>query len=214
MRELQKLIADAALDSLTFGLPIRRNGELRNPDARFLCWKLIVCPPTSDSGHANQRASTWLISKLMGSGKEKEDELLVSSTGLSIWKKWLNSACYLSVTRQTAFLDHGPEPGILVAGANAVLFLVSKSIPWDLQRNQLHMLIESLLPDSSLPLLILACDTLGDAVRDSSLKIIDRLNVDREKISSFRVVIFLNWDAPLQHLNGFLMDECLREGLQ
>ncbi|KAK1291693.1 hypothetical protein QJS10_CPB17g01956 [Acorus calamus] len=113
-----------------------------------------------------------------------------------------------------AFLDHGPEPGILVAGANAVLFLVSKSIPWDLQRNQLHMLIESLLPDSSLPLLILACDTLGDAVRDSSLKIIDRLNVDREKISSFRVVIFLNWDAPLQHLNGFLMDECLREGLQ
>ncbi|KAK1292460.1 hypothetical protein QJS10_CPB17g01435 [Acorus calamus] len=257
MREQRKLIADAALDSLTFGLPIRRNGELRqlnhisnlniddalkerhdkhgkswsslnvsevitpilhakNPDARFLCWKLIVCPPTNDSGQANQRASTWLISKLMGSGKEKEDELLVSSTGLSIWKKWLNSACYLSVTRQTTFLDHGPEPGNLVAGANAVLFLVSESIPWDLQRNQLHKLIESLLSDSSLPLLILACDTLGDAVGDSSLKIIDRLNlhyVDRAKISSFRV-IFLNWDAPLQHLNGFLKDECLREGLQ
>ncbi|KAK1257451.1 hypothetical protein QJS04_geneDACA023936 [Acorus gramineus] len=29
MREQRKLIADAALDSLTFGLPIRRNGELR-----------------------------------------------------------------------------------------------------------------------------------------------------------------------------------------
>lgn len=43
----------------------------RNPDARCLCWKLLLLvPPGSMESLTNNLTSKWLLKKLMGSGNE------------------------------------------------------------------------------------------------------------------------------------------------
>ncbi|KAG1327856.1 hypothetical protein COCNU_01G017900 [Cocos nucifera] len=77
---------------------------------------------TVTMGQTDLLASRWLLSKLMGSGEEN-DEVVVSSSHLSIWKKWINrnsssskwvnrnsssEACCLSIIREAMFVHKQP----------------------------------------------------------------------------------------------------------
>ncbi|TKY72069.1 Germinal-center associated nuclear protein [Spatholobus suberectus] len=77
----------------------------RNPDAKCLCWKIILCSQMN-SGYEMGAAGLWLTSKFMPSSDE---DAVISSPGLVIWRKWISSqaginpTCCLSVVRDTAF---------------------------------------------------------------------------------------------------------------
>ncbi|PIA39351.1 hypothetical protein AQUCO_02600065v1 [Aquilegia coerulea] len=196
----------------------------RNPDAKCLLWKLIVCSqPNVTEGdrfvqrsQTNHSASLWLHSKIMGVRKDNDDELAVSSPDMSIWKKWVthqcdrSSICCLSLIREVRFNMLEPT----VSGAGAILFLVSESIPLDAQKVQLHNLIMSLPSGSSIPVLIL-CGSHKEGSLDS-LTIVNGLGlheVDKTRMRSFSVG-FLVEDQPHEHFNGFFSTERLRNGLQ
>jgi hypothetical protein len=71
-----------------------------NPDARCLCWMLLVLVPPGMESQTNSFVSKWLLRKLMGYGIGYIG-LVVSSAGLSIWTEWISfpNACCLSVVR-------------------------------------------------------------------------------------------------------------------
>lgn len=195
----------------------------KNPDARCLCWKLIICSHLNNQeedklGQRNLAAGSWLLSKLMPSSKTDYDAgLVISSAGLSVWKKCipnqsvLDLTCCLSVVRDANFNNLTET----LSGASAVLFIASESIPWKLQKDKLHNLLLSIPSGSCLPLLILN-DSYKDEVSDISSIIVNELglhDIDRSRISSFRIV-FLVENQQIDHLNGFFSDKQLREGLQ
>lgn len=182
----------------------------RNPDAKCLCWKIILCSQMN-SGYEMGTAGSWLTSKFMPSS---DDDVVISSPGLVIWRKWIPSqssidpTCCLSVIRDTAVgsLDE------VVSGASGVLFLVSESISWKLQRVHLHNLIMSIPSGACLPLLILC----GSYDEGSSSVIINELglqDIDKWRVSSF-LLVFLREKQQMKHLGGFFSDAHLREGLQ
>lgn len=183
----------------------------RNSDAKCLCWKIILCSQIN-SGYKVGATALWLISKLM---PPSDDDVVVSSPGLTIWKKWVPSqsgadpfpTCCLSVVRDTTFgnLDE------TVSGASAVLFLVSENIPWGLQGVHLHDLIMSIPSGARLPLVILC----GSCDERLSSAIIDELGlhaVDKSRVSSF-LLVFLFENQQMEHFGGFFSDRRLREGL-
>ncbi|KAK9903118.1 hypothetical protein M0R45_001258 [Rubus argutus] len=159
---------------------------------------------------------TWLLSKLMPSKNDYED-LLLSSPGVSIWKKWVQGqsgsdlTCCLSVVKD-AKSDNLIE---CVSGTSAVLFLVSESIPWKLQKVRLHNLLMSVPYGSCLPLLILTGSFKNDIADPSSI-IADNMglhDLDKSRISSFRVVPLVE-NKKREQLDGFYSDNRLREGLR
>ncbi|GLU08279.1 hypothetical protein SLE2022_252010 [Rubroshorea leprosula] len=198
----------------------------RNPDAKCLCWKLVLCSyvNVSEGGaftHKGQiadwAAGPWLFSKLMPSREETDKDLIASYPGVSIWKKWVPSqsgndlTCCLSVVKETK-VDNLNES---VAGSSAVLYLVSESIPWKLQKVQLHNLLMSIPSGSSLPLLVL-CDSFSGEVRDPSSIIVNELSLhdlDKSRVSSFSVA-FLASNQQLEQPDVFFSDEQLRKGLR
>ncbi|KAG1358611.1 putative SAC3 family protein B [Cocos nucifera] len=192
----------------------------RNPNAGCLCWKLLVCVQgTVTTGQTNLLASRWLLSKLMGSGKEHE--LIVFSSHLSMWKKWINrnsssEACCLSVIREAMFVhEQLVSEDDIFAGASCIMFLVSESIPWEIQGVRLQNLLMSVPFGSSLPLLIVVGDAYKEETADPSATIIKRLGLhdaDETRVNLFSVVFLV--DSPQQHFNGFFDDDRLREGLQ
>ncbi|CAN0856156.1 SAC3 family protein B [Linum grandiflorum] len=194
----------------------------RNPDAKCLCWKLVLCSQADEGDQRcsnSQLAGPWLCSKLMPDRqKDKDDdELLISSPGLSIWRKWCpgqtrnEQTCCLSVVRDSSFGSLNE----VVAGASAVLFMVSENIPMSVQRIKLHNLIMAIRPGSSLPLLVFS----GKSDRKSSdhfSSIVGELGlntVDKSRIQSFSV-LFLVGDEEREDSNGFFSDGRLREGLR
>ncbi|KAF4358861.1 hypothetical protein F8388_013665 [Cannabis sativa] len=198
----------------------------RNPDAKCICWKIIVCSPKNNpeaevrkgSQTAHSSASPWLISKLIPSRIDDDDDLLVSCPGLSIWKKWVSGesrtdlTCCLSVVKDSNSNDLIET----VSGASAVLFPVCDSISWHLQKAQLHKLITSIPSGSCLPLLILSNSSCKDEVSDLTSIIINELgllNIDKSRISSFLVVSLIE-NEQMECLDGFLSDNQLRKGLQ
>ncbi|KAI4317698.1 hypothetical protein L6164_025548 [Bauhinia variegata] len=248
LREQRQLAANAALNSLSLGPPIRHymdqpsnfekfdidkamreryekqeeswarlnvsdivSGTLsrRNSDAKCLCWKIILCSQMDDR-YKIGAAGLWLTSKLMPS---TDDDLVISSHGLAIWKKWFCSqsgadpACCFSVLRDTTFgnLDE------TASGASAVIFLVSESIPWNLQRIHLNNLLMSIPSGACLPLLILCGSS-----EEFSFDIINELglhDIDNSRISGFQLV-FLVENQQMKHLGRFFSDRRLREGLE
>ncbi|XP_044498043.1 SAC3 family protein B isoform X3 [Mangifera indica] len=196
----------------------------RNRDAKFLCWKIILCSQDSQEGDEHMQrgqvshfaAESWLFSKLMPPRKDYDDDLLVSFPGLSIWKKWLPSqsgsdlTCCFSIVKSTKV----DPPNNTVSGVSAVLFLVSENIPWKLQKIQLHNLLMSIPSGSCLPLLILS-SSCNEEVLDPSAVIVDGLglrDIDKSRVKSF-VVKFLVGNQQLGYSDGFFSDEQLREGL-
>ncbi|EHA8587819.1 putative SAC3 family protein B [Cocos nucifera] len=178
-------------------------------------------------GQTDLLASRWLLSKLMGSGEEN-DEVVVSSPHLSIWKKWINKnsssskwvnrnssleACCLSIIREAMFVHKQPFVyDDIFAGASCIIFLVSESIPWEIQRVRLQNLLMSVPSGSSLPLLMVVDDEYKEEAADPSATIIKRLglyDVDKTRVNLFSVVFLVDGE----HF-GFFDDDKLREGLQ
>ncbi|OVA11392.1 SAC3/GANP/Nin1/mts3/eIF-3 p25 [Macleaya cordata] len=187
----------------------------RNPDAKCLCWKLILCSQMRST--QTNPAGPWLLSKLMGIRNENDDELAVSSPGLSVWKKWVISGssnpplCCLSIIRDV----EGDKSVDAVSSASAVLFLVSNGIPWELQKTALNDLLMSLPSGSRLPLLILS-DLYEEQVQNLSSTIVNELGLhymDKSRISSFSIVYLLE-DQLTENLDGFFSNDRLMEGLQ
>ncbi|KAJ7980171.1 SAC3 family protein like [Quillaja saponaria] len=187
----------------------------RNLDVKCFCWKLILC--SLHEGDRAGAAGLWLFSKIMPSSDDGEDDLVTSTPGLVIWKKWARSqpgadlTCCLSVIKNTKF----STPDETISGASAVLFLVSESIPWEFQRVQLHNLLMSIPTGARLPLLIL-CGSYEEKVVGFSSIIINELGldeIDQSRISGF-LVVFLVENQQMEHLNGFFSDTRLREGLE
>ncbi|KAL5541727.1 hypothetical protein UlMin_009437 [Ulmus minor] len=192
----------------------------RNPDSKCLCWKIIICPQIYklEVAVADLALRPWLLSKLMPPKIDDEnDDLVVSSSGLSIWKKWIpgelgaDLTCCLSVVKDANFNNLIET----VSGASALVFLVSESIPWNLQKEHLHKLVMSIPSGSCLPLLILS-NSFKDEVSDPSSIIVNELglyNIDKSRISSFMVVSLVE-NQQKEFLDGFFSDYRLREGLQ
>ncbi|PON80228.1 SAC3/GANP/THP [Parasponia andersonii] len=197
----------------------------RNPDAKCLCWKVIVCsqkndPEEAEIGKMSQTAHSstgrWLLSKLMPF-RNDDDDLVVSSSGLSIWKKWVSGELYTDLTCCLSVVKDANFNNLIetVSGASAVLFLACDSIPWNLQKAQLHELLKSIPSGSCLPLLILS-SSHKDEVSDPASIIVNELgllNIDKSRISSFLVVSLIE-DQQMECLDGFYSDYRLREGLQ
>ncbi|KAG1327790.1 hypothetical protein COCNU_01G017240 [Cocos nucifera] len=182
---------------------------------------------TVTMGQTDLLASRWLLSKLVGSGEEN-DEVVVSSSHLSIWKKWINrnsssrkwvnrnsssEACCLFVIREAMFVHKQPFAyDDIFAGASCIMFLVSKSIPWEIQRVRLQNLLMSVPSGSSLPLLMVVDDEYKEEAADPLATIIKRLglyDVDKTRVNLFSVVFLVDGE----HF-GFFDDDKLREGLQ
>lgn len=197
----------------------------RNAGAKCLCWKVVLCSqmdgPNADkleqrSQVSGLAAGSWLYSKIMPAGNCDDNDLIISSTGLSIWKKWVQPPlscgeliCCLSVMKDAKY-DNLEET---VAGVSAILFLVYDCIPLELQKLRLHNLLMSLPSGSCLPLLILS-DSCQNYMDPSTIADELGLNeIDKSRISSF-LVVFLLENQQTEHLDGFFSDELLREGLQ
>lgn len=192
----------------------------RNPTAKCFCWKIILCSQTENPEGNNLReggqAVPWLLSKLMPTKKDDDDDLVISSSSLSIWKKWVpgqssrDLTCCLSVVKDAKFDNLNKT----VLGANALLFLVSKSISLEIQKFRLHNLLTSLPSGSHLPLLIVTDSHEEDS--DSSSIMAEQLglhDIDKSRVSNFSIVFLAN-NQQLEGFNGFLSDEKLRGGLQ
>ncbi|XP_027356089.1 SAC3 family protein B isoform X2 [Abrus precatorius] len=182
----------------------------RNPVAKCLCWKIILCSQMN-SGYEMGASGLWLTSKIMPSN---DDDVVISSPGMVIWRKWIYSqpgidpTCCLSVVRDTAFgsLDE------VVSGAGAILFLVSASISWQLQRANLHHLLISIPSAACLPLLIL-CGSYDERFSSVIINELGLQDIDKSRVSSF-LLVFLSENRQMEHLGGFFSDTRLREGLQ
>ncbi|KAF2924186.1 SAC3 family protein B isoform X2 [Oryza sativa Japonica Group] len=186
----------------------------RNPDARCICWKLLVLVPPGTMEFTSNYASKWLLKKLMGSGNE-DAGLLFSSADLSIWTKWNSSpdTCCLSIARA---IDQQVIGNDIANGTNCIIFLVSETIPWEMQKARFSSLLASIPAKSNLPLLILSGDTYNEEYDYASQSVIDRLGLgclSEEKIASC-LVIFLVADDMEGYANGFFDDEKLRGGLK
>ena len=198
----------------------------RNPDAKCLCWKMIVCSQVNKpddvelsqgSQTADMAVGTWLSSKLMPASNNDDNDLIVLSPGLSIWKNWVpGQLCTdpiycLSVVKDVSFNDLTDA----VTGASAVLFLVCESIPWNLQKAQLQRLLMSIPSGSCLPLLILSGSCKDEASDHSSIIVseLGLVDIDKSRVSSFLVVSLIE-NNQKECPDGFFSDTRLREGLQ
>lgn len=197
----------------------------KNPDAKCLCWKLLLCTDEDSSYGDNLRqntevghsaSSSWLRSKLVPATADDDNngDLSFSSPGLSIWKKCYPSQSSdgwthcLTVVRETK-LENLNE---VVGGATAIPFPISEFTPWEFLRNRLQSILMALTFGSRLPLLILS-DSCRDNLDPSSIiKELGLLDIDKSRISTFYVSFLKN--QQMGNLNVFFSDEHLREGLQ
>ncbi|KAM7278240.1 hypothetical protein ACFE04_005374 [Oxalis oulophora] len=188
----------------------------RNPRAKCLCWKIILRSPVDNSQVQSQviqsAAGQWLLSKLMPSNKDSENDLILSSPGLSIWKKWVphqagtDLACCLSIVKH---LERPDDLNETAAGASAVLFLVSENIPWNLQKSDLRNLLSSIPSGSCLPLLIMSSSYHKDIIINE----LGLNEIDKSRISNFSVMFLIDVDKHEQS-DDFFSDEQLKEGLK
>ncbi|KAL5677062.1 hypothetical protein ACJX0J_013193, partial [Zea mays] len=165
-----------------------------NPDARCLCWMLLVLVPPGMESQTNSFVSKWLLRKLMGYGIGYIG-LVVSSAGLSIWTEWISfpNACCLSVVRAS---DQQVIDNDIANSTSCIVFVVSESISWEMQKER--------------------GDTYNEGYEYASKYIINRLGLNglnRGKIGS-SLVIFLIENYIEDHANGFFDDNKLREGLK
>ncbi|CAH8361567.1 unnamed protein product [Eruca vesicaria subsp. sativa] len=196
----------------------------RNPDSKCTSWKVILCTQAKSVNTASQdthsTASRWLLSKLIPHTKHSisDDNLLFSAPGVSVWNKWVASGydsdlrCCLSVARD---VEADKSLGETTRGASAVLFLASKDLPLNLQREQLNRILESLPSGSLLPLLVVISSCNGES-GDPDTNLVSELglhDIDKSKIASFTIVSIANNSQKGQELH-FFSDSRLRDGLK
>ncbi|XP_071701316.1 SAC3 family protein B isoform X2 [Rutidosis leptorrhynchoides] len=171
---------------------------------KCICWKLLFCSLDVGPGAnvSDLDLSSWLRHKLMPENIGNDDDLLASSSNLSIWKKLeygkLSSdwTCYLSVVKNVQF-DNLVEETVL--GANAVMFLASERVSWEAQKIRLFSLVSLIPYGSCLPLLVLSGSGSSSLVESLGLN-----EIDKSKICSFSVI----------SLDGFFSDGYLRNGVE
>ncbi|KAG5399287.1 hypothetical protein IGI04_021101 [Brassica rapa subsp. trilocularis] len=196
----------------------------RNPDSKCIWWKVILCTQIksvdSSSQDTHAAASRWLSSKLIPNTEHSisDNSLLFSSPGVSVWNKWVasgsasDSRCCLSVARDVEAENDLFES---TRGATAALFLASKSLPMNLQREHLNRIIESVPNGSLLPLLVLTSSSNGESVGPDA-NLVSELglhDIDKSKIASFTVVSIAN-NSQKGHEVRFFSDSRLRDGLK
>ncbi|KAL0918651.1 hypothetical protein M5K25_010674 [Dendrobium thyrsiflorum] len=195
----------------------------RNPCAKFICWKLVLLVQPCDPDNQNhQLALDWLFFKLLGPSKEHDTELVVRSSGLSIWKKWSDpygnspKTCCLSIIREKVLDDRQQIEGDVLDGASCLVYLVTETIPWEIQRARLQNYLVSITPASCLPLLILSIDLPKGDAAERSANITRRLALHDEKEMRIcsSLVTFLADSSRLENFPSFFDDHQLRVGLQ
>lgn len=200
-------------------------GELikRYPNAKCLCWKIVICSQLEsldsilpERSFTHGSAVRWLLSKIMAAETGHPD-LVFSTPCLSIWRKWvpcqsnMDLMCHLSVIEHISLNNSSTT----IDGASAALFLLAESIPLEPQKIRLHQLITSFPSGSRLPLLILIDSWAKLGSEDATREIINKLglnNIDRSRVGSLSV-IFLVEDKKMGFLDEFFSDQRLREGL-
>jgi hypothetical protein len=175
---------------------------------------LVLVPPGAMESQSYNVASKWLLKKLMGSGNE-DNGLLFTSADISIWSTWMGSpsACCMSVVRASD--QHVIGNGV-ADSTNCVVFVVSESVPWEMQKARFSSLLASIPSQSGLPLLILSSDTYNEGYDYVSQIIIDKLGANDPndgKIAS-SLVVFIVGSCTEGYTNGFFDDGKLREGLK
>lgn len=189
----------------------------RENDARCICWKLTVFVQASGQQDPdNQLAVRWLLTKLRG--KQSDDGLVASSPHLSIWSNWTDThisdpeTCCLSIVRESILDDKPPNFGDdVLTGTSCIIFVVSETIPWEIQRFRLHSLIMAVPSGSKLPLLIASSDVCTDDAADPSVAITSKLalyDIDSTRIETSSVLFLAGQDR------GFFSDAQLRTGLE
>lgn len=200
-------------------------GELikRNPNAKCLCWKIIICSQVEsldskvlERSFTHRSAVRWLLAKIMAAGTEHPD-LVFSSPWLSIWRKWVPCQPNMDLTCHLSVIEHisSNKSSTTMDGASAALFLLAESIPLEPQKIRLHQLITSFPSGSRLPLLILIDSQAKLGSEDATREIINKLGlhaIDRSRVGSLSI-IFLVDDKKLECLDEFFSDRRLREGL-
>ncbi|XP_006407964.2 SAC3 family protein B isoform X2 [Eutrema salsugineum] len=196
----------------------------RNPDSKCICWKVILCTQiksvNSSSHDTHSAASRWLLSKLIPHAEHSvsDDNPLFSAPGVSVWKKWAASGsdsdfkCCLSIARDVEADNDLCET---TRGASAVLFLASKGLPLNLQREQLNRILESVPNSSLLPLLVVISSCNGEST-DPDTNLVSELglhDIDKSKIASFTIVSIANKSQKGQEVH-FFSDSRLRDGLK
>ncbi|KAL3626186.1 hypothetical protein CASFOL_029735 [Castilleja foliolosa] len=183
----------------------------KNPDAQCLCWKLILL-----SHEETPNEVLWLQSKLMPANEDSYGDLLVSSPDLSIWRTWVPSqsgvdpTCCLSVIKSITFDGQNKSE---IAGANSVLFVLSQHVPIELQQKRLRDFVMSLPSDSCLPLLILSASSKDESHPSGIVNFLSLDEIDKSRIVVSHVTFLKDGDKT-KHLDGFLSDKHLREGLK
>lgn len=195
----------------------------KNPNAKCLCWKLVLCSQEETLRQDNlglqndtalSAAGSWLLSKLMPANNDSSDDLLVSSPSLAIWRSWIpcqsndDLACCLSVIKNMTSEDINKS----ITGASAILFLLSERIPLELQRKRLHDLVALLPYGSCLPLLILSGRHKDQYDLSSIAKLLGLHDMDESRVT-ISCISFLK-DVEMKGLDGFFSDKHLREGLE
>ncbi|KAI3469482.1 hypothetical protein Pfo_026145 [Paulownia fortunei] len=195
----------------------------KNPDAKCLCWKLVLCSQEEtlhedniglQNSAALSAAGSWLHSKLMPANNDGDGDLLVSSPGLAIWRTWIPSqsgvdlTCCLSVIKSITFEDLNKA----ITGASAVLFLLSEYIPIELQKKRLHDLVMLLPSGSRLPLLILSGSGKDESDSSNIAKLLGLHDIDKSRVI-MSYITFLK-DTDMKKLDGFFSDKHLRGGLE
>ncbi|XP_042064553.1 SAC3 family protein B-like isoform X1 [Salvia splendens] len=193
----------------------------KNPDAKCICWKMVLCSQEETLHQGNPRlpndlstAGSWLLSKLMPANSDCSDDLLLSSPDLAIWRSWIPSesdddpTCCLSVIKSTNSDDINKS----ITGASVILFLLSEGIPLELQKKQLHDIVALLPSGSCVPLIILSGSNNDESDISNIAKVLGLHDIDKSRviISCFASLK----DVEMQGLGCFFSDKCLREGLE
>ncbi|KAL6581833.1 hypothetical protein OROMI_005847 [Orobanche minor] len=192
----------------------------KNPDAKCLCWKLLLLSQKEENielpnqTSALSAAGSWLRSKLMPENSIVDHNLLLSSPGLSIWRTWVPTqsnvdlTCCLSVIKSITFEDQNEA----IKGANAVAFVLSEHIPIELQKKQLSDFVTSLPSGARLPLLILSGSSTDEFDPSNMAKVLGINEMDKSRVVNFSVTSLKSGNT--KKMNGFLCDEHLRGGLE
>ncbi|KAL0708518.1 hypothetical protein Bca4012_074944 [Brassica carinata] len=198
LRERRQLAAAAALNSLTLGTPIR----LSKTDSNFGSRVIHSTRGRASKGILTQNAYGGRSSYVLRLNQ------LTHQVKIHIQQPVDDSRCCLSVARDVE-ADNDPR------GASAVLFLASKSIPLNLQREHLNRILESVPNRSLLPLLVLTSSSNGESVGPDT-NLVSELglhDINKSKIASFTVVSIANYSQK-GHEVRFFSDSRLRDGLK
>lgn len=195
----------------------------KNENSNCICWKIILFSWLQHERRdmearfpvSQLSLDEWLRYKLIPARKEEaEENLVISAPGLSVWRKWTSDdsgdfRCYFSVIKDA-------QPGTFektLIGVNAILFPISETLPWDIQRAQLNNLVTSLPDGACIPLMITS-GSGEENLAEFSCSIVDKLglkDLDKSRISNF-TIFCLSGEGHGQ-FHGYFSDQKLKEGL-